>query len=349
MKSNRILIVAWSLERKGGIQEVCYQVHRIFSGEPDIEVSLLLMPRGIAGRVARLEIWRRCLSGYRPMFMHPFLFECVPRKRAFARRFRPWVWAYGIEVWGEYGKRSCPNLHLAGKVITISRFTDDQVRANWTGIVTEIVHLGCEVPDTPPAPKSRDGFRIITVGRLDASERYKGHDLVLEALALLRDEGCRISYDIVGDGDDLPRLKGLASSLELEDQVVFHGFLPSERVAALMDSASWFVMPSKVERPEGQRWSGEGFGLVYVEAALRGLPSIACDEGGQTDFIEHGVNGFLVKPSASAVAEAVRCAMRNEDATRAMGEAARMKAAMEFGLEDFRRRLLAATRSPDGS
>ena len=60
-------------------------------------------------------------------------------------------------------------------------------------------------------------------------------------------------------------------------------------------------MPSFFSINERGDASGEGFGIVYLEAALAGRASIACEEGGQSDLIRHGETGWLIPPESSAL------------------------------------------------
>jgi phosphatidylinositol alpha-1,6-mannosyltransferase len=133
----------------------------------------------------------------------------------------------------------------------------------------------------------------------------------------------------------------LARQLGVDGQVKFHGFLPDTEVSRLYESCYAFVMPSRVTRHEDRLWGGEGFGIVYLEAAMHGLPSIACNEGGQTDIIVHGATGLLVAPRPEDVANAIEM-LSDSSVARRMGTAARSRVKAEFNFESFAQRLWAA-------
>lgn len=131
---------------------------------------------------------------------------------------------------------------------------------------------------------------ILTVSRLD---KRKGHRLVFQALQLLpaalKEE---LTYVIVGDGVDknyLKELRRLAAGCGVN--VVFTGSVSDEDVRALYSTAAVFCMPG--EPHDGKV---EGFGLVYLEAAAQGLPSIASNMAAIPEVVLDGKTGLLVQP-----------------------------------------------------
>jgi glycosyltransferase involved in cell wall biosynthesis len=142
--------------------------------------------------------------------------------------------------------------------------------------------------DNPAAlslPKNfPEGRVILTVGRWAASERYKGVDDLIRAVAQLQTKFPRICLAAVGDGDDLPRLKKIAGDLGVSESIRFLTNLSREEIAACCARSELFALPS----------TGEGFGLVFLEAMAFGKPLIGVARGGITDIIENRVNGLLV-------------------------------------------------------
>ena len=82
------------------------------------------------------------------------------------------------------------------------------------------------------------------------------------------------SYVIVGEGDDRDRLENLARETGVRDSVVFTGWVDEDELPAYYSSCDVFAMPSRVEKRNG-RWTGEGFGIAYIEAAAFGKPVVA--------------------------------------------------------------------------
>jgi glycosyltransferase involved in cell wall biosynthesis len=135
---------------------------------------------------------------------------------------------------------------------------------------------------------------ILTVGRLSASERYKGHDRLIAALPSIVAKLPDTAYLIVGSGDDQPRLERLARDEGVADRVVFAGQVPEAELADYFSLAHVFAMPS----------TGEGFGIVFLEAAACGLPVIGGSHDGSVDALAEGRIGRLVNPHSRAEIEA---------------------------------------------
>ena len=118
-----------------------------------------------------------------------------------------------------------------------------------------------------------DEFAILTVGRIDPKNNgYKGHDRIIRALPNLRRQDRAVVYLIAGEGDDRARLERLASELGVEDRVRFLGKVPFEDLPDAYRAADLFALPS----------TGEGFGIVYIEAMACGTPAIGLSMGGAT-------------------------------------------------------------------
>ena len=105
---------------------------------------------------------------------------------------------------------------------------------------------------------------LLTVGRMDSRERYKGHDLVIAALPALVAKGHDVAYVIIGDGDDRARLENLARDTGMSERVHFLGAVEPERLVEAYRMADLFVMPS----------TGEGFGIAFLEAMACGTPAL---------------------------------------------------------------------------
>ena len=127
---------------------------------------------------------------------------------------------------------------------------------------------------------------ILTVSRLAQSERYKGHDEIIELMPELLVELPDLMYLIVGDGDDRPRLDRKVRRLGLQRQVVFAGYVDEAEKANHYRLADVFAMPGR----------GEGFGIVYLEAMACGIPVIGSSLDGSRDALRHGELGRLVSP-----------------------------------------------------
>ncbi len=170
-------------------------------------------------------------------------------------------------------------------------------------------------PDGAPAEIKAGRPNLFTLSRI--VER-KGMDTTIRAVAALRDEFPDIQYHIAGTGPDSSRLHELIKELQLEDCVHLHGSVPDPKL--YFQTADIFCMPNR-ELANGER---EGFGIVFLEAGLYGVPSIAGRSGGAVDAVLHDETGLLVEPdNAEAMADAIRILTLDETYRKNLGQAAR--------------------------
>lgn len=185
-----------------------------------------------------------------------------------------------------------------------------------------------------------DGILFVSAGTLN---RTQGLDVLLHAAALLRDER-RVSFAIVGEGPERPRLEALARDLRLE-RVRFVGALPAERVARVLA----FARATVVTRLDIELFRGA--------RPARVLPSLACatpvvfaGRGEMAELLERVGCGVVVPPEdPAALARAISRLAQAPDAARAMGERGRAWALAEYDFPALVRRwidaLAAARRS----
>jgi phosphatidylinositol alpha-1,6-mannosyltransferase len=137
-----------------------------------------------------------------------------------------------------------------------------------------------------PGPPS-----ILSIARL--MDRYKGHDVLMRAMPLIRARVPDVVWSIVGDGHLRKPLEQRARALGITGSVDFRGSVSDAERDRLLDSAHVFCMVSRL--PAGG-YAGEGFGIVYLEANAHELPVVAGNVGGATDAVVDGVTGLLVDP-----------------------------------------------------
>src|SRR4029077_11183516 len=185
---------------------------------------------------------------------------------------------------------------IAVSTVTRRRFL------RWSGlgqdqgmILPDCVDLSIFTPGKKsPTLMARYGLQnrtvLLTLGRLATEERYKGIDEVLEILPSLAQAIPDIAYLVVGDGSDRARLEQKARELGLDDRVIFAGRISEEEKPDHYRLADAYVMPS----------SGEGFGIVFLEALACGIPVTGSKIDGSRDALRDGRLGILVNPADSA-------------------------------------------------
>ena len=164
---------------------------------------------------------------------------------------------------------------------------------------------------------------LLTVGRLDERKNHAG---VLRAMAALRPSGLDLRYVIVGDGYMKAPLEALVAELGLGERVSWVHGGDDEIVRKAYCRADIFIMPAVHTGKDT-----EGFGIVFIEAALAGLPSIAGCVGGCKEAVLHERTGLVVDGSdASALAGAIARLARDGALRLRLGLEGRRRAAAEL-------------------
>lgn len=232
------------------------------------------------------------------------------------RRVRDYyVILHGIEAWKRVSALDRRALMGAKKIIATTRYTAEECgrhNAIPADRFTVIPLCADERPVTPsPDFRLNGDFKLLCVARQDAAERYKGFEHVFAALAQLRPAHPEIHFNLVGDGNDQPRLKALAEDMGVQENVTFWGRLPDGDLAAAYQHCDVYVMPS----------SREGFGIVFLEAMRHGKPCIGGNHGGTRDVIEHNRSGYLVEYyDSEALARFIRALADDPRVCEKMGE-----------------------------
>jgi phosphatidylinositol alpha-1,6-mannosyltransferase len=206
------------------------------------------------------------------------------------------VQAHGVEAWLRPSKLRRLAVERADLVLSVSRYTRAAV-LGWAAIAPERVLV---VPNTVreiftpgdgAARRAELGLEgktvLLTVGRMVASERYKGHERVMIAIPELVKQGHDVCYLIVGEGDDRPRLEALAAEIGVGDRVKFLGAVDPQTLLETYRAADLFVMPS----------TGEGFGVSFMEAMACGTRSLGLDVAGARDALGDGELGTIAAES----------------------------------------------------
>jgi phosphatidyl-myo-inositol dimannoside synthase len=227
---------------------------------------------------------------------HPNLAQPATLAKRFAPGLKIAVVTHGIDVWEALQPKRRESLLKADVVLAPSTYTVQKLidvqgvpaakieRLPWP-LDPEFLNLAAAPAQLPlPQKFPTQGPVILAVGRWAASEKYKGADDLILAAAKLRAAHPTLALVVVGTGDDLPRLKQLAAAQNVA--VTFLENLPRPELAACYARADIFALPS----------TGEGFGLVYLEAMAFAKPVVGVASGGALDLIRDGKNGLLVAP-----------------------------------------------------
>jgi phosphatidylinositol alpha-1,6-mannosyltransferase len=343
-----ILLLSFDVRRRGGIERLSLQTRTTLERQGQL-VRLICPQRWGPGPLGRLCGRLRFLvqlAWWLPqaqlvLSMHALLLRPVLWLTSLRpQNQRLHCWLHGIEVWGAALEGVRPALLRCDGLIASSRFSRDQVLSQpgqWPA--TAVVHPMADLIDGKkqpvPLPAS---LTLLTVARMDSGERYKGHRLVLSALALLRHKGDLppgLQWRIVGGGDDQAALEAETESLDLAPWVRFLGSIEDQQLRQELRHCSLLLLPSAFSIEPDGRACGEGFGIVYLEAAQAGRACIACCEGGQTDLIVDGETGWLIEPSEHTLAQLLSRLAEQPKLLASAGHAARARALSEFDQRCF--------------
>jgi len=205
----------------------------------------------------------------------------------------------------------------------------------------EIISNGVDTERFKPSASQRnldEQKRLLTVARLDL---HKGHDRVLEALAVLKAQGITPRYTIVGQGDEGTRLRKMLQILGLENQVEFTGFVSGNQLPSMYSSCDIYVMASR-EIPR-RLDIVEGFGISFLEASASGLPVVAGDSGGVSDAVQHEKTGLLVNPdNPEDIASAIKRLLTDSNLARQLGNEGRRWTETQMSWEHVAKRMVNA-------
>ena len=175
-----------------------------------------------------------------------------------------------------------PSVYRHTPLVVVSESTRAEcIAAGLSAKNIRVIHNGIDAASFPMAvgEKAKQPT-IVYFGRL---KRYKSVDHVVEALRVVRRTVPEARLEIIGRGDDEPRLRSLVKSHGLSDCVMFHGFVDEKTKIRLLSAAHVVVNPSRKE----------GWGITNIEANACGAAVVSADSPGLRDSISNGVSGLL--------------------------------------------------------
>jgi phosphatidylinositol alpha-1,6-mannosyltransferase len=317
-------------------------LHTVRVGELEFSVS------GYAGSKIQFVQAAMRAAGRKPALviaLHPHLAPIVWAMKARGGKFRSIIFSHGIEVWQPLGWPRGAALRRSDLVIgpskdTVRHLISDQhiaaekvQRLAW-GLDPEFearLASSAAPPSLPPGfPQT--GRIILTVGRWNSSERYKGADTLLAALPGLLNSAPDTSIVLVGDGDDRARLEHLALNLGVSEHAHFLHGLTREQLFSCYANCDVFALPSR----------GEGFGLVFLEAMAYAKPVVGAMAGGIPDIVEEGSTGLLVPPGdVTRLTHALEFLLNDPSQAKEMGARGRDRVERHFSFAQFQSNLTA--------
>ena len=224
----------------------------------------------------------------------------LKRKPMYATWHEVWGRDYWIEYMGHSGRLASLierlSIHLPAKITSSSIHTSQRLR--------EVLHYKGEITVIPPVldyakikpvKPSIEKSDVIFVGRLVA---HKNVDMLVRAIAVVKETRPNIRCVIVGDGPEYKRVAKLMEDLKLQANILMIGRLESsEEVISLMKASRVFALPS----------TREGFGIVVLEAAACRLQVVTVDhkDNAARHLVTKGT-GLVCKPTEEDLAMSIQ-------------------------------------------
>jgi glycosyltransferase involved in cell wall biosynthesis len=256
--------------------------------------------RGVVGEADRLHA-QRPFDVIHAHFIYP---DGAAAHRLAARWGVPFVvtehapWTGWLDRRG-VARAALPAAHAASTIMAVSSSVERTIRTYaGDGPRVDVVPVGVDADRFRPSSVPRAPDRILFVGFVNYT---KGVDVLLDAMAILRDRGDPGRLTLVGGSfyrntrRQEESLRRRAAQLALGDRVTFAGRLPHDEVARLMAESAVVVLPSRAE----------SFGAVLVEALACGTPVVATRCGGPEDIVVPAVGELVPVGDARALADAL--------------------------------------------
>jgi len=272
---------------------------------------------------------------------HPNLAPIVQGMRIAAPRMKSIVVAHGIEIWEPLStlrrralRRASliltPTQDTANHVATQQQIPRERIRVLPWALDPDFENLAIATAQSSLPINFPVGRIILTVGRWQSNERYKGMDTLITALPRLLQDWPDLQLVAVGEGDDRSWLEQIAKSCGVQGHVHFYTGLSYPELAACYSACEIFALPSR----------GEGFGMVYLEAMARGKPVIGGAHGGAPEVIDDAKTGYLVQHGdVPQLATSIETLLADPALAREMGARGRDRVNRDFKFSVFAKSL----------
>jgi glycosyltransferase involved in cell wall biosynthesis len=246
-----------------------------------------------------------------------------------------WKIPYSLTIHGPEELLNTRSYHLKEKVdqakfvLCVSDFCRSQLCAmmpagDWDKFT--VIRLGVDPLVLTPAsrpvatPRRGETLRLMCTGRMVPA---KGHQVLLEAVKLLRDRSVNLQVTLVGGGPELPRLRQYVFDHHLDDTVNFTKALSHPETLAQLRHADLFALAS----------FAEGIPVALMEAMSLGIPCVSTYIAGIPELIRNGIDGLLVPPANPvALANALEIVIGDPVLRRSLGASARQRIINQYNL-----------------
>ena len=221
------------------------------------------------------------------------------------------------EIWGDYwfeylGKKGIFGWvveKMVGKIPHLAIPISEKIKEDLKSLgasekVIRVVPNGVDFYNIEKTKQNNEDFDVIYVGRLIS---HKNVDVLLKSISKAQEKIPNIRCGIIGDGPEKKNLMSLSKKLNLDNNVVFFGFVErAEDVYSYIKASKIFVLPS----------TREGFPNTILEANSCGLPAIIIKHknNASVGVVKEGYNGFILNLTSEEIANKIIYLLQNEDA-----------------------------------
>lgn len=262
---------------------------------PGVSISALPYYLGLNGLISNLPALIQTL--HRALGNQDALIFRVPSQTAMlARLIRPHR-QFALEVVGDpadvfaagitrplldklLGRISAWQLRrMTKRAVAVSYVTRDYLQKRYPAhadrpqVACSSISLTSEWFANAPRHYDQPATKLLFVGSF--AQLYKGQDILLQALSILRRQGTEYHLTMVGGGQKLAAIQKLTTELDLGTQIHFAGEQPHQQILSYMKSCDVFVLPSRTE----------GLPRVMLEAMATAMPAIGSDAGGIPELL----------------------------------------------------------------
>jgi glycosyltransferase involved in cell wall biosynthesis len=323
-----------------GMSQSGYNVTVISCGGKDIDdVKTVIFGEksGPVNYFRYLNQVRREIKKINPTILHAFQVTGYGHWGAFPTPFPKILTAMGSDIIITARKSPIHKSYIQSiirkydRLTAASRFLKDQVESASTKAAerVSIVPFGVDLPsESKIHSNGGEPMRLVYMKYLLP---VYGPDILLKALAILKEKEIVVHLDMYGIGRDEVKLKKMAADLGIDGILSFKGWLETNLVAARYLDYDIMVMPSR----------SESFGVAAVEALASGLPVIASRIGGIPEIIIDGETGILIDPeNPEALADAIMTLAGDFKMRHRMGTAGRKYVSRKFQWDECLRQML---------
>jgi glycosyltransferase involved in cell wall biosynthesis len=180
--------------------------------------------------------------------------------------------------------------------------------------LVRLVFNGVTADEFDPVVKAADATNVVYVGEF---RHIKGADLLIDAVARLRDDGKPVTLTLAGDGEELEALKAQIEKLDLTEAVRFIGHVKARYG---FSKGNVLVVPSR----------GDSMPYVVIEAAAAGIPMVAANVGGIPEIFGTHTEALFAPNIAGAMADAIELALEDPEAALARAKSLRERIFLHF-------------------